>query len=1023
MKTMYKKFLLLLLMLPLSVLAQSTLTGVVSDTTTGQPIPSVNIIIEGTNRGTTTDIDGNYTLTDVKAGDQIVFSFIGFANQTIEYTGQSTLDVVLLEDATQLEEVVVIGYGTARKKDATGSVTTVNAKDFNKGAITTADQLLTGKAPGVRITSTGGQPDAAPNIRIRGGSSLSAQNNPLIVIDGIPLDFVNPAGVSNPLSLVNPSDIESFTVLKDASATAIYGSRASNGVIIITTKKGTSGVPQFNYNANISFGKATDLINVMDGTTFTRFIQEYHPDFTRYLGIDDPTTDAVDNPATEEVEGRILYNTKWQDEILRTSIFTNHNFSARANLFGKVPSRLSIGYTKNEGVVKTNDYERYSASVKITPSFIDDHLKVDVNAKGFWVDKNTVDEGGALGGAFNMDPTKPVYTTADTNNFGGYYQNTTADDPRDFDGQYNPVNLLNERRRPEQVNKLLGNVKFDYKMHFLPDLRAVVNLGIEASRAKITERYGEYAFASYQVDNENDSWVFNPGVNFRETQNITNKTMDAYLAYNKSLTGPITRIDAQVGHAFQSFVNDGYKTEYQYSTLTGLREEKINEENPNNRYYNKTVLESYFGRANVDLYDKYLFTFTLRADGSSLFREDDRWGYFPAAAVAWRVTDEDFLRDVKFINNLKLRVGYGQTGQQDITGVAGYYPSSPIFSAGDANSQYLPGVSTYSANPFNDQLKWEITTTYNVGVDFSFFKRELLSGSIDVYRRVTDDLLVKSAVPPGQYLTNAITQNVGSLENKGIEIDLRLRPITTDNFSWDLSGNLSYNFGEVTDLKNVTSISANESTLPTGTGVNLARHSVGSQPYSAWVFEQLYDNEGRPIVDSYRDRNGDGVISNDDRYYKALRPNWTFGFATNFNYKNFDLSASFHGQLDGQVYNAIKLAGGWTDRPLPNNTNSLSNVLDFYDGAADPRFQTINGNIPLSDYYLESAAFLRCDNITLGYRFNNIFKSASLRVYGGVNNAFIITKYSGQDPENFNAIDSNIYPRPRLYNFGVNLDF
>lgn len=1034
MKTMYQKFLLFLLMLPLSVLAQSTVTGTVSESATGLPIPGANVIVEGTNNGTTTDIDGNYTLNGVSAGNRIVFSFIGFANQVVEYTGQATINVSLDEDATQLEEVVVIGYGTTTKKDATGSLTTVSSEEFNKGAITTADQLLTGRAPGIRITSAGGQPDAAPNIRIRGGSSLSAQNNPLIVIDGVPLDFVNPAGVSNPLSLVNPNDIESFTILKDASATAIYGSRASNGVIIITTKKGTSGAPQFNYTANVGFSKATDLIDMMDGKTFARFIQEYHPNSitnyeagirgtTDYLGIDDPTTDAIDNPATPEIEGRILSNTNWQEEILRTSVFTDHNFSARGNLFGKVPARASIGYNKTEGLVKTNDYERYTASVKLTPSLLDDHLKIDVNAKGIWVDKNAIDDGGAIGGALNMDPTKPVYTTAETNNFGGYYQNTTISDPLDLDGQYNPVNLLNERRRPEKVNKLIGNVQFDYKMHFLPELKAIVNLGIDASRADILEKFGEFALATYQRDNDNDTWVFNPGVNYRETQHITNKLLDAYFSYTKTFEGPITRIDAQAGHSYQSFVNDGYRTIYQYNVDSGLREERINEQNLNNRYYNKTVLQSYFGRANVDLFDKYLFTFTLRADGSSLFREDERWGYFPAAALAWRVTDEDFLKENKVINDLKIRIGYGQTGQQDITNVAGYYPTSAIFSPGDPNSQYLPGTNTYNALPFNDKLKWEVTTTYNVGVDFSLFKNNLFSGSVDVYRRVTDDLLVRSFVPPGQYLTNEITQNVGSLENRGIEIDLNVKPISNENFSWELLGNLSYNFGEVTNLNNVTSIDATESGLPVSTGLRLARHSVGSQPYSAWVFEQLYDSQGNPIVDAYKDRNGDGQITNDDRYFKALRPNWTFGFGTNVNYKNFDLSANFHGQLDGQVYNAVKLVGGWTNRPLPNNTNSLNNVLDFYEGAADPRFETINGNIPLSDYYLENAAFLRCDNITLGYRFSKFVKSASLRIYATVNNAFIITDYSGQDPENFNAIDTNFYPRPRTYSFGLNLDF
>ena len=1032
MKTMYQKFLLLLLMLPLGALAQGTVSGIVRDNT-GATIPGVNVIVEGTSNGTSTDMDGNYTLSGVNTGDRLVFSFIGFTNQTITFTGQESINVVLEENTQELQEVVVIGYGTTTKRDATGSVTSVTSQEFNKGAIATADQLLTGRTPGVRITSAGGQPDAAPNIRIRGGSSLSAQNNPLIIIDGVPLDFVTPAGVSNPLSLVNPNDIESFTILKDASATAIYGSRASNGVIIITTKRGSSGKPQFSYSGSVAVGKVRNLVDVMDGPTFTRFIEQFHTrpgstNLTAYLGVDDPNLpdDVMDDPSTPGIiEGRILSNTNWQDEILRTSIFSDHNFSASANLFGKLPARASVGYTKNEGLVKTNDYERFSTTFKLSPSFFDNHLKVDVNAKGFWVDKNAIDEGGAIGGALNMDPTKPIYATGPVNNFGGYYQNTFTNSEGQtlLNGQNNPVNLLMERQRPETVNKLLGNVQFDYKMHFLPELRAVVNMGIESSRANITEEFSSAALAAVRYSPATEDFAFNPGVNYRETQHITNKTLDAFLQYTTTYTGPVTRLDVQAGHSYQSFVNDGYKSIFRYNTDTGLREEDLNVLNPNNRYYNKTVLESFFGRANVDFFDKYLLTVTFRADGSSLFNKDNRWAYFPAAALAWRINDEGFLKESTVVNDLKLRLSYGLTGQQDITQIAGYYPTSALFSPGGTTSQYLPGVSTYSALAFNDQLKWETTATYNVGLDFAFFKNDVLSGSIDVYQRDTKDLLVLSEVPPGQYLTNIFAQNVGKMTNKGVEVDLRLKPVTTDDFTWELLGNISFNEGKVTELDRTNTVSASESGLPVGTGARLAQHTVGEQPYSAWVFEQLYDADGSPIVGAYKDRNGDGVITNDDRYYEALRPNWTFGFGTSLTYKNFDLSANFHGQLDGKVYNAIKLAGGWRNRPVPNNSNSLSNVLDFYSGAADINFQTIQGNIPQSDYYLEDAAFLRCDNITLGYRFKNFVKDASLRIYGTVNNAFIITKYSGQDPENFNAIDNNFYPRPRMYTFGVNLDF
>lgn len=1022
MKTIYKKLLFILLLMPFIGLAQGTVSGTVLEEVSGQPLPGVNVVVRGTSNGTSTDLDGNFQLRGLQNGNVLVFSYIGFGEQTVTYNGQSVISVKMKEDSNQLQEVVIqVGYGTSTKKDATGAVAIVTTEDFNKGTITTADQLLTGRTPGVRITSAGGQPDAAPNIRIRGGASLNAQNNPLIVIDGVPLDYVTPAGVSNPLSLVNPNDIESFSILKDASATAIYGSRASNGVIIITTKRGTSGAPQFNYTSNVSWGKAKRAVDNMDGPTFSRFIQEYHPTYVGYLGIPTPGTSGIDDPATPEIENRTLYNTDWYDAVTRNTMVIDHALSARANLFGRIPVRASLGYTKNEGVVRTNDLERYTTSVKITPSFFDNHLKIDLDAKGIFVDRNAIDDS-ALAGALVMDPTKPVYAPGTQNNFGGYYQNTALNDPSRFDGQFNPVNLLMERRRPETVNKLLANLTLDYKFHFLPELRAVVNTGIEASRAKIDERFGNSAFATYRIDNETDQWNFHPGTNYRETQHITNRTLDTYLAYTKEFSGFVTRVDAQAGHTYQSFVNDGFRTIFQYNVNTGERELQVNTLNPNNRYYNKSVLESYFARANVDLFDRYLFTFTMRADGSSFFTEDNRWGYFPAAGFAWRVKDETFFKDNEFVNDLKVRVGYGITGQQDITQVAGYYPSSALFEPGGATSQYLPGYNIYNQKAFNRDLKWESTTTYNAGIDFSFFKNGRVFGSVDVYKRLTKDLLSSVQIPPGQALTNIFIQNVGTVEVEGAEVSLGVRPLVGEDYSWEVAGNISYNIGKVTGLGNYNQINAGGG-VPVGTGQQVYRHAVGQQPMSAWVFEQLYDADGSPIIGAFRDLNNDGVINNDDRYYRAVQPNWTFGFSTNFNYKRWDLSATFHGQLDGEVYNGVELKHGWTDAARPNNSNSLTNVLDFYSGAGNPEVFNVQNNIPFSDYYMQNASFLRCDNITIGYKIPEITKKVSLRLYAGVNNAFLITKYDGVDPENFGAMDNNFYPRPRMYNFGVNLDF
>ena len=1013
-------------MLPFGLLAQNTLKGVVLDGTNNQPLPGVNVLVTGTTNGTTTDFDGNFTLTNIKKGEKISFSYIGFTDETLIYENQKTITITLKEDQKELKDVVVIGYGTTTKKDATGSLQSITTKDFNKGSIVSADQLLTGKAPGVRITNNGGQPDSAPNIRIRGGASLNANSSPLIVIDGVPVDNTTPAGVSNPLSLINPNDIESFTILKDASAAAIYGSRASNGVIIITTKKGSSGAPEFNYSSNVTIGKVGKKIDMMNGKQFTNFIQTYHPSLTNSLGIDDPSTAVIDDLSTPEVEGRILSNTDWQDAIYRTSISTDHNFSAKANLYGKIPFRASVGYTRNEGLVKTNDYERLSYSLKMTPKVFSDHLKIDANAKGIFTNKNAIDEGGALGGAINMDPTKPIRDNSSTNRFGGYYQDFVLDgsgNPTNtISGQYNPVALLMQRTRPERAVRFLGNIEFDYKMHFLPELRAVVNLGLDASEAQIKERFSNNAMATYRVINSGADYVFNPGKNYEENQTMTNTTLDSYLVYTKSLNGFLTKFDIQGGYSYQNFKNDGNKEIYRYNETTGVREVLPNDNNPNNRYYNVLNLQSFFGRANFDLTNKYLLTLSLRADGSSLFREDKRWGYFPAAALAWKLKEEEFIKNINFINDVKVRLGVGKTGQQDITGNVGFYPSTPLFTIGSNNSQYLDNSNLYSALVFNEDLTWEKTTTYNLGIDFDLFKNNFLSGSFDIYRRETTDLLARVPLPPGQGLSDTFIKNVGSTESKGFELSLNFKPVKTDNFNLEIATNVAYSYVEITDLKDVTTLSAGGS-LPTGTNVNIAQNAVGFQPYSFWVFQQLYDGNGAAIPGAFVDRNADGVITNDDRYYKAVTPNWTFGFGINFNYKQWDFSSSFRGQLGGQVYNARKLTSGWVDRSIPTNSNSLSNVLDFYNGAADIQFQNYNGNATFSDYFLEDATFLRCENIVLGYRFNKFYKNSSMRVYGAINNPFILTKYTGQDPENFGAIDNNFYPRPTSFTFGLNFDF
>jgi TonB-dependent starch-binding outer membrane protein SusC len=1030
MKTIYNKLFLLLFLLPFTMLAQSTLDGTVVDQKTKQPIPGVNVLVQGSLGGTQTDFNGKFKLLNVKKGDKVVFSYIGYKNQVIPYNGQNSLTVSLEEDSNELKEVVVqTGYGSVKKKDATGSVALITSKEFNKGAIVSTDQLLAGKAAGVRITNNGGNPDSAPNIRIRGGASLNASNNPLIIIDGVPIGDLNPAGVSNPFSLINPNDVESFSILKDASATAIYGVRASNGVILITTKKGTTGAPQFNFSTSVSVGTVGKKIDVMNSQEFTRFIQENFPKKTYLLGIDDPSTSLIDSeneddPSTSQVEGRILSSTDWQDQILRTAISSDNNFSARANLYKKIPFRASIGFNNTQGLIKTNDYKRLSYSVKLTPKLLNDNLKVDINAKGTYTDKNSVDEDGALGSAISMDPTKPVFGNSINNKFVGYYQATKISGNRDqFLGATNPLALLEQRSRPETALRFLGSIEFDYKIPFLKGLRAVANFGLDASQSKIRETFADNALASYVFTdgtNSSTNYLFNPGLSFQEKQTATNKTMDTYLAYSKEVNKFVSKFDFQTGYSYQDFKTDGNKEEFQNNKVTQIREPKINVKNPNNRYFSPLNLQAFFARSNVDFLGKYLFTATVRADGSSLFVPKKRWGVFPALGFAWKIKEEKFLKDSKLVQDLKFRLGWGKTGQSNIP--EKYFPSQLLFEPGNVNSQYLPDVTTYSPKDFNADLTWEKTTTINFGLDFEFFKNSIFSGSLDVYKRKTTDLLAEVPFRPGGTVATVFFKNIGSLDSDGVELAMNVKPISNDNFNLSLGGNIAYNYNTITELEDRTETPDNGSGIG-GTGVPLAYNHVGYQPYSALVYEQVYDSNGQPVVGAFVDRNSDGEINSKDQYFVALRPNWTFGTNTNINYKNWDLSASFRGQIGGQIYNRKKKENGAIQSAVPQNGNSLNNVLNFYSGVASLLFDTYNGKLETSDYLLENATFFRCDNISLAYKISKFVNKSSLKINGAVNNPFIVTKYSGQDPENFSGIDNKLYPRPVTYTLGLSIEF
>ena len=999
-----------------SLVAQQNIVGTVTDTN-NNPLPAVSVVVQGTADGVSTDFDGNYSISATN-GQVLVFSSLGFETQEATVSG-TTLDITLLESTSKLDEVVVIGYGSVSKKEATGSVAVLSDSDFNSGKIVSSDELLTGKVAGLVITNNGGNPDSAPNIRIRGGASLNANNNPLIVIDGIPLDIVSPAGVSNPFTLINPNDIASFSVLKDASATSIYGSRASNGVILISTKKGQSGEPKYSLTTTQSISVVPESIDVMDGPQFADFITTYHPTHVDKLGVTTGGHIYFSGPPA-------IYNTDWQDAIFRQGFSSTVNLSATGGNIN-LPWRVSVGHTYSEGLLKNNDYERLSSSFRLSPVFLDGNLSVDFNTKLFSVTKNSVDEGGALGNAISMDPTKPIYDDSPNNRFAPYYQNTNVDGNQlKLDGQWNPVALLMQRSRPESVLKVLSNLELDYNIPRVDGLRVIVNAGLEASSAYITEEYDNNSLATYRFDSSNDdvntNYVFNPGQNYREDQNISNTTLDTYLSYDKTNLGAISSLSAQVGYSYQNFKNEGTKELYKYNDDTGRREVMMNENNPTNRYFNELNLQSFFGRANIGLYENYLFTFSLRADASSLFTEENRWGYFPSAAFAWQLGDEDFVSGIEFINDLKIRVGWGETGQQDITGVVGYYPSIPLFELGSATSQYLPGENLYSAKAFNPDLTWEKTSTINIGLDFSLFDDNRLQGSVDVFQRETSDLLARVPVAPGQALSSSFVKNVGDMESQGIEASLSVDVIRAQDANLSLYGNFAYIDREVIDLKGVPRVGAGGG-LPVGTGVDIGYHAVGHQPYAAWVFRQLYDADGNPVYNAFADLNGDNQITNDDRYFRNFRPDFTFGFGMNINYKKASLSTFFRGQYGGQVYNGLLLTSGYIDRARPNNTNSLTNVLDFNNGAADPNFLDNAGNVKFSDYYLEDASFIRCESISLGYDFGTLVGGATLNASLNVNNAFLITKYSGRDSENFGGIDHNFYPRPQSYTLGINIDF
>ncbi len=937
----------------------------------------VNILVEGTSVGTITDIDGSYSLAVPAGAESLSFSYTGYQGQTIGL-GASNLIDVQLKAGNVLSEVVVIGYGTVKREDATGSITAVNSKDFNKGSITGAQELLAGKIAGVQIT-TDGSPGGGAQIRIRGGSSLSASNDPLVVVDGIPIDNGGISGERNIFNFINPNDIETFTVLKDASATAIYGSRASNGVILITTKKGVLGKKiTVEYNGNVSVSSPAGLIDVFNAGEFRSLVESKYP---------------AGHPARNLLGSS---DTDWQSQIYQNALGTDHNL----NLFGgvgPVPYRVSVGYTNKDGLLKRDNFERFTGSLNLSPKFFDNYLQVNFSLKGMR-SNNFFANRSAIGSAVAFDPTQPV--TVENNKYGNYFTWVDANGDANEIAADNPVALLNQRDDISSVNRFVTNASFDYRLHFLPDLRANLNLGFDQSKGDGTIKVP--AIAAFEYRNGDG------GADNKYDQKKQNSLLEFYLNYVKNLGK--TKLDVMGGYSWQRFY---YYNSFFNSNISGSNTSEGDNEG-------ELYLVSLFGRLNYTLYDRVLMTFTLRRDGTSRFSPDSRWGLFPAGALAFKVIDGN---SEGSISNLKLRLGWGKTGQQD---VGGYYLYLPRYLASTDQSRYQFGdqyIETLRPEGYDANIKWEETTTYNVGLDYGFLN-DRIYGSLDYYFRKTKDLINFIPVPAGTNLTNYITTNVGDLENKGVELSINAVPFRTKDFDWDLGFNLTANRNKITKLTatddpNYKGVFTGG--ISGGVGNTVQIHSVGHPANSFFVYEQVYDQKGAPIEGLYVDRNDDGKIDDDDRYWlEKPAPDYYLGFTSNLSYRNFEFSFAGRANIGNYVYNNVESDGGfYNNLYIPNgggwlgNPNQVVNYLKF------------NNAQYLSDYYVQPASFLRLDHLTLGYNFGELVSSkiSSLKLYATIQNPLLFTDYVGVDPEIAGGIDNNLYPRSRTYLLGVNVRF
>lgn len=962
-----------------------TVTGTVKASVDNLAIPGVSVLLKGTAIGTVTGNDGSFSLR-VPGGTGILqFRFVGYKTQEAAIPSSHVLNVLLSDDDAALNEVVVVGYGTTRKQDLTGSIAVVTAKDFQKGSITTPEQMLSGKVSGVAITSNSGQPGSGSTIRIRGGSSLRASNDPLIVIDGVLLENSAVGGASNPLSFINPNDIESFTVLKDASAAAIYGARASNGVLIITTKKGLAGELKVGFSSVNSITKLTKQVDVLTADQLRGIVNQYG------------------NPVQKGQLGR--FNTNWQDMIYQDGFASDNNLSISGGV-KNLPYRLSVGYQNQSGVLRTDKLEKTSAAFVLNPTFFDNHLKLDINLKGSAQQTRFANQA-AIGGAVSFDPTQAVYTNR--SDYNGYWEWLNPNNPSGLENLVgrNPVGLLEQREDRAKPYRSIGNVQLDYKFHFLPELRANLNLGYDASSGKGTVFVDQNA--AEQIDRK--------GISTQYKQNRMNTLADFYLNYVKQFDAIKSRVDATAGYSYNDYQTKFYN--YADFDANGTKIAGSDPDFPFNIPQNRLI--SYFARVNYSYDERFLLTGTIRRDGSSRFGADYRYGYFPSVALAWTMKNESFLKNNNLISALKLRASYGITGQQE--GIVNYgYLSTYGLSTPNASYQFGDTFyQMYRPTAYIPDLKWEQTATTNIGIDAGILDNRI-TGSIEFYHRKTTDLLNEVPQPAGTNFRATAVINVGDMINKGIEMNLNFVPIKHTDFDWDFSVNATYNKNTITNLTVIPN-DPNYRGFPTGTiaggvgGQNAFINAVGSPKSTFNLLQQVYDQSGNPIEGIYVDQNGDGLISeNDFTKGKSADPKLFLGFSNNLAYKKWNLSFTLRANLGNYLYNNAFSQRGNLAQIL--GTAILNN--------ASPNYLVTNfkGQQLLSDYYVENASFLRMDNINLGYNLGKILKNkANLQLNAVVQNVFVITKYQGLDPEVSSGVDNNLYPRPRVFSLGLNLNY